>query len=509
MSNFAGVTFAEQIVTPSDDGIVRNAILSDGVLTGCGFSYSGATLTMAAGSLMLYGRQIRHTAASSWPVVDAVSGYARLVLTIDLTQASTVDDFNQISTEVQYATALDGFSSLQQTDINAAGTKYQAVLCVVSLGTGGITGVVSTLPVSAPRTASAVYASATGTASSLALAKDTITTVPLGTWKTRSSESFVFSADGGLVMPEDGVVMVFSAVYFNTSSPSKPEELGVYFKKNGEEITGQKAYCVGQTTVHVSPVTLEVEKGDVLTLCARNVTNAGSCIPNSKHTALTVYYLTSGGNAFFAGGDGGGADDGITVLPTPPTLTSSRIVLVVDMRSGTPVWDQTYSLEEMIAAAKNGTLECYAGNNSDGDQAGEIDFYAPCTLPTYTLESSKYGGRISFVNQLNGYEFRWNSDGFAYTFVGADSDQGGGGLSTTAANLLIEILESAVYSTNVSGKIASLKEALASGGSSGGDSGEDSGGETVTDNITVSDGVMTIESVGSEIAVSGGVMTIG
>lgn len=96
---------------------------------------------------------------------------------------------------------------------------------------------------------------------------------------------------------------------------------------------------------------------------------------------------------------------------------------------------------------------------------------------------------------------------------GGNGDQSGGGMSTTAANLLIEILESAVYNTNVSGKIASLKEALASGGSSGGDN---TGGETpdvpdepvVTDDITVSDGVMTIVTVGSAITVSDGVMTI-
>ena len=99
-----------------------------------------------------------------------------------------------------------------------------------------------------------------------------------------------------------------------------------------------------------------------------------------------------------------------------------------------------------------------------------------------------------------------------------DKNLTGGGLSTTAANLLIEILESAVYSANVSGKIASLKEALASGGSSGGDN---TGGETpdepdvpdvpdepVVDEITVSDGVMTIVSVGSAITVSDGAMTI-
>lgn len=99
-----------------------------------------------------------------------------------------------------------------------------------------------------------------------------------------------------------------------------------------------------------------------------------------------------------------------------------------------------------------------------------------------------------------------------------DSGQNGNGLSTTAANLLIEILENAVYSTNVSSKIASLKDTLASGGSSGGDTGGDEpvvpdppdepDEPVVVDDITISDGVMTIVSVGSAITVSDGVMTI-
>lgn len=49
---------------------------------------------------------------------------------------------------------------------------------------------------------------------------------------------------------------------------------------------------------------------------------------------------------------------------------------------------------------------------------------------------------------------------------GGNVDQGG--LSTEATNLLIELLEAATYNTDVSGKIASLREAFASGGSGGG-----------------------------------------
>ena len=89
----------------------------------------------------------------------------------------------------------------------------------------------------------------------------------------------------------------------------------------------------------------------------------------------------------------------------------------------------------------------------------------------------------------------------------------GGGITSAAANLLIEILESAVYSANVTGKIQSLKAALTSGGGGGDtpdtpDTPEEPDEPVITDDITVSDGVMTIVSVGSEVTVSDGVMTI-
>ena len=143
--NIRGITFAEQSVTPADDAIVRRAILGDGILTGCKISYSGATLTMAAGYIIACGRAFQITTAQNWAVVDATSGVARLVLTIDLTKTATENAFNQIDFAVEYASTEDGFADLVQEDINIAGTKYQIVAAVVSLGTGGITGIVSKL----------------------------------------------------------------------------------------------------------------------------------------------------------------------------------------------------------------------------------------------------------------------------------------------------------------------------------------------------------------------------
>ena len=87
----------------------------------------------------------------------------------------------------------------------------------------------------------------------------------------------------------------------------------------------------------------------------------------------------------------------------------------------------------------------------------------------------------------------------------------GGSLSSATISLLIDILQNAVFTSNQTGNIAALQEALSSSGGSGntdGDSGENIPDEPAADDITVSDGVMTIVSVGSAITVSDGIMTI-
>jgi hypothetical protein len=144
-ANIRGITFAEQTVTPTDDAIVRRAMLSDGILSGCSITYSGSTLTLAAGYMIACGRIFQITAARNWAVVDATSGVARLVLTIDLTKTATESAFDQISFGIDYATAENGFVNLTQDDINIAGVRYQVAVAVVSLGAGGITGIISKL----------------------------------------------------------------------------------------------------------------------------------------------------------------------------------------------------------------------------------------------------------------------------------------------------------------------------------------------------------------------------
>ena len=142
--SLTGITFANQKITPSDDGRLYGAMLADGILTGCGITFAAATLSVAAGSLLIGTRELR-TSGETRSVTGATSGYARVIIDIDLTRAATKTSFEQAQFQIQYAASLDAFASLERQDINTAGTHYQAVFCVLSLGTAGITGVVSSL----------------------------------------------------------------------------------------------------------------------------------------------------------------------------------------------------------------------------------------------------------------------------------------------------------------------------------------------------------------------------
>lgn len=142
--SLSGITFANQKITPSDDGRLYGAMLADGILTGCGITFAAATLSVAAGSLLIGTRELR-TSGETLSVTGATSGYARIIIDIDLTRAATKTSFEQAQFQIQYAASLDAFAALEQQDINTAGTHYQAAFCVLSLGTAGITGVVSSL----------------------------------------------------------------------------------------------------------------------------------------------------------------------------------------------------------------------------------------------------------------------------------------------------------------------------------------------------------------------------
>lgn len=142
--SLTGITFANQKITPSDDGRLYGAMLADGILTGCGITFAAATLSVAEGSLLIGTRELR-TSGETLSITGAASGYARVIIDIDLTRAATKTSFEQAQFKIQYAASVSAFPDLIQQDINGSGTHYQAEFCVVSLGTAGITGIESRL----------------------------------------------------------------------------------------------------------------------------------------------------------------------------------------------------------------------------------------------------------------------------------------------------------------------------------------------------------------------------
>lgn len=145
MGEIRGITFSNQAVTPKDDGRLRSHLLRDGIITGCAMAYSAATFSLSPGYLIAAGRMMQNPATLYKAVDQATSGYARIVLTIDLTETATMEEFNQAGLSVEYSSTIGGFPSLKQGDVNGIDAVYQVVLAVVTLGTGGITGIASTM----------------------------------------------------------------------------------------------------------------------------------------------------------------------------------------------------------------------------------------------------------------------------------------------------------------------------------------------------------------------------
>lgn len=132
------ITFEGQHITPSDDGAAWAAVISDGINSGCSMSRAGSTLTLAAGKLVACGRLCRVDEAKTFSVSG--TGYARLLLTID--RSKTVAE--QVALDIQTSATIAGFTALVQDDINAGGSTYQFVLCMIDLSKTGDASIIWT-----------------------------------------------------------------------------------------------------------------------------------------------------------------------------------------------------------------------------------------------------------------------------------------------------------------------------------------------------------------------------
>ena len=144
---FHGLTFPNQNVSSLDDGGFYRSFRGDGIIQGCEITFTTDSITIQAGWLIAGGRLIQVDGATTFTFEDMITtGYGRLMLQIDTSQASTVEDFAQLSYLFDYSASIDGFTAPVQEDINlGGGAIYQTVLAVVTIGNGNITEINSSL----------------------------------------------------------------------------------------------------------------------------------------------------------------------------------------------------------------------------------------------------------------------------------------------------------------------------------------------------------------------------
>lgn len=140
-----GITYDNQGPTAADNGELRRAVYSDGILSGCGISYLGAVVTIAAGRIVSAGRVSRLTAAESI-TIGATEGVARIVYQTDLSQAASRTEFQQLSFVVQTADSVAALPELVKEDINNGGVIYQMEFCLLQLGGPGVDSILSVAP---------------------------------------------------------------------------------------------------------------------------------------------------------------------------------------------------------------------------------------------------------------------------------------------------------------------------------------------------------------------------
>lgn len=133
--------FANQPVTAADMAAVISAVLTDGRLHGCDFTYSGNTLEIHSGRIVMSGYVFRLSATQSISV-PGTSGQKSVVAKIDLSAASTESSFAQVSFRVESGS----YTPIQGDLIGSSDQVYEIIAARVNLGSSGITSLAYILP---------------------------------------------------------------------------------------------------------------------------------------------------------------------------------------------------------------------------------------------------------------------------------------------------------------------------------------------------------------------------
>lgn len=316
-SSIHGINFDNQTVTAKDHGRLFECCIEDGILSGCELSFSGTALTVTPGYFLVAGREMKLTANAAVVIDGATSGYARVLISIDLTQTSTSSDFEQAAFTVEYAAEVSGFSALTQDDVNGTGTLYEFPLCVVALGSSGITSIYSSagpasvrvpLITSAMLSDSAVTAVklGTGAVTNAKLGASAVTEAKLGDGAVTTAKL----ADGAATVPKGGTGRSTLTAYYllvgnGTSEVAllTPSGSGCVLMSNGT--SAYPAFKAQTNITAVGTITSGVWSGTAIALThgGTGSTNGATGLKNlfaSGSTILSSYQygssLPSAGN---------------------------------------------------------------------------------------------------------------------------------------------------------------------------------------------------------------------
>lgn len=133
--------FENQTITAAGLAAVLRAVLSDGPLHGCTVGYSGASVSIAPGRIVLGGYVFRLSAAVAVDVPTTAES-ASIVVRLDLSKPSTADSFQQIDIRAEA-----GEYAAEKSDLDAGtGNVYELILARVGVSDNVITGVTYTAP---------------------------------------------------------------------------------------------------------------------------------------------------------------------------------------------------------------------------------------------------------------------------------------------------------------------------------------------------------------------------
>jgi len=136
-----GIFFENQILTAQGLGAFGDAALSDGILTG--FYPIGSTsqsLTVPEGYMVIRGRVFK-TPQTTLRITTGSSSvaYTAIIVTVDTTQGSTEESFNQVSMAVSQGSSIAAVTATTTSDINMTGTTASAVLAILNTSTSSPT----------------------------------------------------------------------------------------------------------------------------------------------------------------------------------------------------------------------------------------------------------------------------------------------------------------------------------------------------------------------------------